>query len=260
MLRRVCLAMSIALSGALLGSPAVAASTTTTFPFEDGRYLRSTDRDGGLVHAPSSKDPLPLLVFLHGVNEAGPLHFGLGGGPFDLRSVADDLLSKGATRTFAVAGPSQNKDAWTGSKLWSGFDLDAFVDATESALGGRIDRSMVVVAGHSGAGCNQTGGLLAPRGKIVPRAILALDTCMDAAFGKLFGEASRSAPVLVFHQTAIWKRDVGPFTAAFDAAREDADGAIEKLEVPGPDPHNDIALVALRKALPRLLPIENDDS
>jgi hypothetical protein len=249
--------MSIALSGALFGASAAAAGKSTTFAFEDSRYLRGNDHDGGLVHAPPSKEPLPLLVFLHGVNEAGPLHFGLGGGPFDLRSVADDLSTKGATRAFAVAGPSQNKEAWTGSRLWSGFDLDAFVDAAESALGdGKIDRSMIVVAGHSGAGCNQTGGLLAPAGKIKPRAILALDTCMNGDFGKLLGEAAHRAPVMVFHQTAIWKRDVGPFTAAFEAARADAEGAIERLEIPGPDPHNDIATAALRKALPGLLPLE----
>jgi hypothetical protein len=263
MLRRAWLSLTIS----LLAPSAAAAPQSATFAFEDARYLRSGDREGGLVHAPGADDsvttdPLPLLVFLHGVNESGPLHRGLGAGAFDLRAVVEDLAQRKATRPFAVAGPSQNKEAWTGSRLWSGFDLDAFVDAVEAALpsGGRIDRERVVVAGHSGAGCNTSGGLLAPAGKIEPLAILALDTCMDAEFGKLFGEASRRAPVFVFHQTALWPRDVGAFTAAFEAARGDGEGAIEKLEVTGPNPHDDVVPIALRRALPRLFPLEHDDS
>jgi hypothetical protein len=255
--------MSAALALLFVAAPASAASRTATFEFEDARFLRSVDHDGGLVYEPApSSDTLPLLVFLHGVNESGPLHRGLGPGAFDLRSLADDLATQSLTTSFVVAGPSQNKEAWTGSRLWAGFDLDAFVSAAEAALpsGGRIDRARIVVAGHSGAGCNTTGGILAPEGKIKPLATLALDTCMDEDFGKLLGEAAQRSPVHVFYQTALWPRDVDAFTKAFQSACGDHPAFIEKLDVSSANPHEDLAPIALRQVLPKLLPKEADDS
>ena len=63
--------------------------------------------------------------------------------------------------------------------LWPGFDLDAFLDRTAARLAGiaTIDRSRVIVVGHSGAGCNIHGGLAtALHAKTTPLADLVIDT------------------------------------------------------------------------------------
>jgi hypothetical protein len=251
---------SIAIALIAVATPAFASPRSTSFSFDDNRLLREGEKGGGLVHYdPSDTGAIPLVVFLHGVNEAGPPHRGLGGA-FDLRTTVDDLISAGAVGALAIAGPSQTRDAWSGARLWSTFDLDSFVDATSAALGPgpTIDRSRVIVAGHSGAGCNAKGGLYAPRGKIVPLAVLALDTCMDSSFGKLLGEAAKTSAVHVFWQSAIWPRDVDGFRTALEQVSGQP-ASITKLPSVGINPHETVASLALQKILPTLVPPDAPD-
>ena len=45
------------------------AFTQTTFPYRDGELLQQDEHDGGFLLAPAKKSgPLPLVVFLHGLN------------------------------------------------------------------------------------------------------------------------------------------------------------------------------------------------
>lgn len=239
---------------------ALSVSTTAraadvTFAFEDARYLRDGEHEGGLAHATTTRDPAALVVFLHGVNEAGPLHRGLGAGTYDVRAVIDDLIGSGAIEAPILAGPSQTRDAWTGSKLWADFDLAAFVDATEKATGGKIDRGRVILVGHSGAGCNASGGMLSPMTKLKPMAFVALDTCMDERFGKLWAAAANIAPVHIAYQDLIWPREVAAFKTAIDLALAKGRSAtVTRYNSPTLNPHEEVVSLGLRSVLPTLLP------
>ncbi len=247
----LCARLGIIAAILLVTETAVAAGASSTFPFEDARYLQAGGKDGGLVHRTdaNAKGALPILVYLHGTNEKGPLHRGLGAPGFDLRKISN-------LAPMLLAGPSMTRDAWTGSRLWPDFDLTRFVDAVDAELpdGVSVDRARVILAGHSGAGCNLKGGLLSPGG-IAPRAILAIDTCLDADLGRAFGEAADLAPVHVFWQES-WARDVPAFETAFTATlQKDAArlGTITRMDVPGPNGHEDIVPLVVEKVLPALL-------
>lgn len=240
---------------ALLSTPARAA-TDVSFSFDDERLLQADEREGGLVHLTEPADePRGLLVFLHGINERGPLHRGLGAGSFDVRAIVDELAEADHIEPVLVAGPSQTRDAWTGSRLWADFDLDRFVAATEQAAGVKVDRGRIVLVGHSGAGCNPTGGLLSPRGKIVPRAIVPTDVCMDDRFGKLFAQLTAVTAVHVLFQDAIWPREIGAFKGAFFAAADPShEATVTRYDAPSANPHEEVVRVGLRDLLPRVLP------
>ncbi len=254
-----------AISGGALG-----AGVTTTFDYDDARLIGDDEHEGGLVHrvGTAAKGALPLVVYLHGVNEKGPLHRGLAAPGFDLRDTADGLFADGAIGPLLLAGPSQTRDAWTGRRLWQGFDIERFADAVDASLAGsstasmggammKVDRARVILVGHSGAGCNPTGGILA-RSSLRPSAIVALDTCMDAEFGRAFGEAADVAPLHVFFQSVLWPREIDAFRTAFTAtlaAKPGRVGSVTKLDVPGAaNPHDEIVPAALAKLLPTLVP------
>lgn len=246
-----CARLAIVAGLFLVPQTAVAAGASSTFPFEDARYLQAGEKDSGLVHRTdtNAKGALPILVYLHGTNEKGPLHRGLGAPGFDLRKISN-------LAPMLLAGPSMTRDAWTGSRLWPDFDLTRFVETVDAALpdGVSVDRARVILAGHSGAGCNLKGGLLSPGG-LAPRAILAIDTCLDADFGRAFGEATDRAPVHVFWQES-WMRDVPAFETAFnDALQQNVArrGTIARMNVPGPNPHEDIVPLVVEQVLPGLL-------
>lgn len=254
----------LALVVLLLAPASVArAATDLTFAYDDARLLQSDEHDGGLAHfRTGGSGNVPLLVFLHGVNERGPLHRGLGAGGYDLRAIVDELADADAIEPPMVAGPSQTRDAWTGSKLWGDFDLDEFVAATEKAVGVKVDRGRIILVGHSGAGCNPTGGLLAPLGTVKPLAIVPIDVCMDDRFGRLFGERAGVAPVHVLYQDALWPREFSAFKSALDAttAGDPARKAtVTRYDAPGANSHEEIVRVGLRALLPVLLPPPDDD-
>jgi hypothetical protein len=136
--------------------------------------------------------------------------------------------------------------------MWPSFDLSGFLDATEKALGeiAHVDRSRIVVVGHSGAGCNPAGGLLAEGVRAAhPFAVLAIDTCVDdRVTGELttLSEATR----LRFYWQHGWRRPVSDLARACEHCEMDE---IDGLP-PKPNPHLAIVSTVLKRALPEFLP------
>ncbi len=185
------------------------ARVTVTFPFEDARLLKDGEHDGGKAIVPDGVDlsRAPLIVFLHGKNGRGPKNSSLA----YVRSVVDRLVASGRIEAPIVASPSQTKDASKGSHLFPAFSLEAFVDATQAALpaGVVIDRRRVILVGHSGGGCNLEGGIVTGAGGTLhPRAVIAIDTCLDGDFGRAYH--ATAAPLLAYWES-FWRRDVRAF-------------------------------------------------
>jgi hypothetical protein len=255
-----------ALAVVATSSPAHADDLRIAFPFHDDVLLRDGQAGGGLTFVPEAVaegHAAPLVVFLHGVNREATLHAWLGGrGVPDLTSVASTLAREGRAQPFIFAGPSETRDARAGVRMWRDFDLDELVDAVDASLEGRavVARDKVIVAGHSGAACNPDGGLLRAAsvpGHVVPAAILAIDTCLDADAGRAFGAASPEVPVYVRWERVVWPRPLGLFldTFATTAASTGRPSAfIEELTGFGKRPHDEIVERALNELLPKLLP------
>ncbi len=211
-----------------------------TFPYRDADFLSPGEASGGIVVAPdelANAGKAPLVVLLHGVNLDQVLHmwFGTRGYP-DVAALAAKTIASGASPPFILAAPSQTKQAMSGRRMWQDFDLDDFVRAVDAAIATRatVDRDAVYVIGHSGAGCNPDGGLLRvarSASLIVPRGILAIDTCMDEDSGPALGSAPESARVWVRWQPEIWPRPLDRFRATFKAVAESSGHAEPFLQV-----------------------------
>jgi pimeloyl-ACP methyl ester carboxylesterase len=248
-----------------LVAPQVAAAETRYFPHADERYLFAHQHNGAAALLPEDVTPgteVPLVVFLHGTNSSGDPHLWLGGGSRDLRPVALRLMKERKVRPFVVAGPSQTKGAALARTLWDGFDLDEFVSdvvaATQDAV--QIDRRQIIVAGHSGAGCNPTGGLATQfwtAASVTPFALASIDPCLDEEMGGAFAKRPAQIPLLVWWQSAIWPRDPDAFWAALIAGKpaERVD-RLTKLPARGPNPHDAIVPLAFDNMLRELLPNE----
>lgn len=259
---------SCVLVGAVVGlvMTQVAAAETRYFPHADERYLYAHQHNGAAALLPEQVTPgteVPLVIFLHGTNSSGEPHLWLGGGSRDLRPVALRLMKEQKVRPFVVAGPSQTKGAALARTLWDGFDLDAFVSdvvaATQDAV--RIDRRHVIVAGHSGAGCNPKGGLATKfwsAASVTPFALASIDPCLDEEMGGAFAQRPAEIPLLVWWQSAIWTREPEAFWAALvaDKPAERVD-RLTRLPARGPNPHDAIVPSAFENMLRELLP---DDS
>lgn len=205
--------------------------------------------------------PQPLLVFLHGVNVHHVKFHWAGGKPDkpDIRIVVAELVERGVIPPMIVAAPSTVVSCETPTVLWPGFDLDRLVERTIVSLRGhaRIDLDRIIVVGHSGAGCNQTGGLASAMATttLPIRAFLSVDTCMTELDARTFHEAPRGADLFVSYQTYTWDRPFSAFSEAFTAATEGRTSKreIEELkprEVPGA--HNALVGLSLERWLPRL--------
>src|SRR5262249_44502744 len=132
-----------------------------------------------------SGQALPVLIFIHGNNAEGIKYRWMGGGnEGDVRRIVAEMIEAGQVPPMVVAGPSSiDPNIMTNAGLtWPGFDLDLFLDKTAERLGSAaiLDRGRVVVAAHSGGGCNIHGGLnSAVHAKGTPvLAGLSIDTCM----------------------------------------------------------------------------------
>ena len=209
------------------------------FPYHDAQYLSPGQSLGGQAYVPpGARDNARLLVFLHGNNDGGMLHGGMGATDtgYDLRPlVPSDTI---------VAAPSQTRNA-SGAGLWAGFNLDEFVAAVEAATGATIDRSRVVLMGHSGAGCSSVGGLLAPLGTIKPQLVAVVDVCAGPTYGDYFGKLGEQVPVSVFYQTKSWARDFAGFQAALKGR-----ATMEEIVPPASgNPHDAIVPIAVSKVL-----------
>jgi poly(3-hydroxybutyrate) depolymerase len=158
-------------------APSVAAARTEVeFAFGRGKYVKPHEVErAGLVVVPDAVTPgarAPLVVFLHGLNQDGPLHKWMGakGNP-DVSAMLARLQVSGKAAPFLVAAPSQTVDASKPWGMWASFDLSDFIQKTEAALGARavVDRSRVVVLTHSGGGCNVHGSALLAASATAPR-------------------------------------------------------------------------------------------
>lgn len=233
---------------------------TLFFPHQDARFLHQFQKNGGAAVLPSqpAEEPLPLVVFLHGVNPTNEKHLWLGGGGKDLRPLMQRLIDGGEVRPFVFAAPSQTKNAGLARKVWQGFDLNQFVEDVVLATAGTvsIDRERVVLAGHSGAGCNPEGGLAADywsAGTPLPVALVSIDPCLDRKMGGALARRPVEVPLLLWWQPAIWVREPAKFTAALSldkpAARVDR---VRELPPTGANPHEAILPIALESAVREL--------
>lgn len=201
------------------------------FPFDDQKRLAAGQKNGGRAHVPAGlSTPAPLLVYLHGNNESGLMH----------RGFADAVAGASGV---VVAAPSQTVNA-KGSSLWGGFDLDAFVSAVEAATGVTIDRSRVVVAGHSGAGCSSGAGIFTTYRNVRPRLIVDVDGCMNGVYGSMLGAlADKGFAVAAYYQDITWKRDFAGFAKALGSR-----GVVEQIKGPFKgNPHDEIVKLALER-------------
>ena len=257
---RVLPPLAIVLSTLFFSLPSPAAGKSIDFEFHDEEYLLPRQHGGGRAYVPkqvTGDDPVPLVVFLHGVNRRNRLHMWLGSGPADLRARLDRSIARGDLPPAVLAAPSQTRDAlWPGT-LWTGIDLAEFVAATERAVAGRarISRDQVIVAGHSGAGCNLEGGLLkiaADRGAISPIGIVALDTCLDAEVGQALAQASESTRIAAYWQSVIWRRKVVDFAIGFGLVRQEyppGNDWFEHVDAKGRWPHDALVAPSLLEAI-----------
>lgn len=235
------------------------------FPYGEGRYVpRELAPNAGLVVVPegvAAGATVPVVVFLHGLNERGPLHKWLGAkGTPDVSDALFALQRDGKTRPFVIAAPSQTRDAARPWGMWQGFDLGDFVRSAGVALGARakIDPARVIVLAHSGGGCNVHGSALgaASSKRPAPFAVVLADTCFDRGVAETLLLAAPSTKVLAYYQTQSWERDFGPFRAAFFAQREVGPADRRFVEVPlrGAGAHDRIFRIAIDRAFPELLP------
>jgi pimeloyl-ACP methyl ester carboxylesterase len=248
---------------ALSNSDALAVAQTRYFDHQDRQYLYEGQHRGGAAFLPEIASPdtaVPLVVFLHGTNSSSQLHLWLGGGGRDLRPLVDRLIGASQVRPFVLAGPSQTKRATLARTLWRGFDLGHFVEdvarATEDVV--QIDRDRVIFMGHSGAGCNPSGGLAGDfwtDGNISPLALVSIDPCLDEEMGEAFARRPATVPLSVLWQSALWARAPDQFWSALlrhkPARRVDT---LTELSVPGVNPHGAIVPLAFERTLRELLP------
>ncbi|NUQ75086.1 MAG: hypothetical protein HUU21_16165 [Polyangiaceae bacterium] len=217
--------------------------------------------------AASPAAPLPLVVFLHGLNTDRIKYRWMGGGnEGDVRRIVADLIETGQIPPAIVAAPSSILPAAISNAVtsWPGFDLDRFVDLTAERLAGvaAIDRSRIIVAGHSGAGCNPKGGLAAAlKGTTRPLAAISIDTCMMPSVAVELARAHPSTHVIVSWQTLSWaKRPFTDFKATFLREVEKAPPSPDILRElwaarpTEPMPHDAMVALTFRTWLPKLLP------
>jgi hypothetical protein len=242
----------------------------TTFDYAyDGRDDGHPERSWlgrAFVHARAAAPPssaLPILVFIHGMNTEKIKNRWMGGGQEgDVRRIVADLIEAGQVPPMLVAAPStlNADDAMTS---WPAFDLDAFLALTSAKLAGAatIDLDRVIVATHSGGGCNPYGGIsTAIRSKHVHTA-LVIDTCMFADLAATLGHARPTMNVVVSYTDLAWStRPFADFRRIFEREVKKSPPApgilreIEQDQPTEPGPHNAMVALTLRKWLPRLLP------
>ena len=210
---------------------------------------------------------LPVLVFLHGNNAEKIKYRWMGGGQEgDVRRIVSELIEAGAVPPMLVAAPSSIDPNTMGAAgaTWPAFDLDLFLDRTAERLAGvaTLDRGRVIVAAHSGGGCNIRGGLAsAMRAKRTPiLAGFSIDTCMLLDLAKDLAHARPTTHVVVSWQTASWpEREFTGFSNFFRREVKKTPPTARVLreldheKQPGAGAHDAMVGITLRKYLPRVL-------
>ncbi len=206
--------------------------------------------------------PHPLIVFMHGLNkDRVPFRWmGVPADP-DFRELVGTLTDAGRIEAPIVVAPTTTFECDVPRSMWPGFDLPWFLDLAIRNVEPRatVDRTRVLLVGHSGAGCNTTGGMARAVGSGVPlRAVLVIDTCMDPPAGPLFARAAPDTDVVITWQPFTWKRPVQEFTAGFLQASEStgARGArsVIRYAPSGSNQHNAMVELSLAWWLPIWLP------
>jgi hypothetical protein len=247
--------------------------TTHDFPY-DGKDVGHPERawlGRAFVHKKVAADPqkaLPLLVFVHGINQELIKYRWMGGGnEGDVRRIVAELIEGGQVPPMLVAAPSSvvPQNIVAAPTSWTAFDLDHFVDKTAAALKGvaTIDRTKIIVAGHSGGGCNVKGGIAtAIKAKNV-HAALVIDTCMGTDLASALAQAKKSLHVVVTWQALTWgKRPLKDFRAVFEREIKKTppdEGILRTLDYMTPKepmPHDAMVPLTLKKYLPMLLPVK----
>ena len=214
--------------------------------------------------AAKHKGALPLVVFLHGLNKELIEHRWMGGGrEGDVRRIVGELVEQGTIPPVVVAGPGSTvaSEVSQGAS-WNYFDLDNFIERTVAALKGvvTIDEKRIIVAGHSGAGCSDAGGL-ARVGESKRRlwAIVSIDTCMGGGLAERLGKAHPKTHVIVSYQSATWtKRPFALFRRVFERTTKEhpaAEGILRTLDEQRPktSPHDATVKLTFDHWLPVLL-------
>ncbi|MBI2393479.1 MAG: hypothetical protein HYV09_28115 [Deltaproteobacteria bacterium] len=248
---------------------AASAPREVEFPFDDAQRLLPGETDAGKVwrsHGlPTDGRAVPLVVFVHGIIFDGKRHHWLTedrNGPWDARPFMDSLVDSGEIAPLVVAVPSQTRDATDPSKLFVGLDFDAFVAAVDGALAPlqKVDRSRIVVIGHSGSACEPGRAAMAALDAktFTPRALLAVDGCFAPSTAPLLARTERARDVIVTYQEQIWERPIAEFRARWSAELERAwphgQRVLERFEPGGENPHLAIVEATARRWLPVLLP------
>lgn len=240
------------------------------FPFEDDlRLLPGESNAGKLWRSHGLHDDgsaVPLVVFVHGIIFDGQRHHWLTvdpAGPWDARPFMDALVDDGALPPLVVAVPSQTRDATDPSKLFVGIDFDAFVNAVDTALAPhqRVDRSRIVVLGHSGSACDPDSGAFAAlhAKTFTPRAFIAVDGCLAASGARLLATTTGARDVIVAYQQQIWsERPFFEFKSAFERSLEQTwpHGLriLDHNELASENAHLALVEVTARRWLPVVLP------
>ena len=245
--------------------PAYSTRDVASFPFDDARLLLPRHRNAGAVWVTPNAQPdtpLPLFIYLHGLNRDRIHRRWLHGSHWDLRTIIGPLVTEGRVGPMAVAVPATTSDSsLSAATIYPGFDVAAFVDATDQALaaqGFRVDRRRVIFSAHSASGCALRNGLFAAVGSPAVQTILDIDCCMDGLFARALAAAPPSQRVVVVYQDWMWPRRYREFENAFlrlSARAPHPDGRVlEHWRMQGIDAHNDIVPIALRRWLPELVP------
>ncbi|MBW2526345.1 MAG: hypothetical protein JRI23_19350 [Deltaproteobacteria bacterium] len=263
------------LGGLLCGAPRASAAapaplpgTTHDFAY-DGKDVGHPERAWlGRAYVPPearrAKGPVPLVIFLHGLNAALIEYRWMGGGTEgDVRRIVGDLVSSGAIEPVVVAGPSSVVASQVSrGASWNHLNLDGFIDRTIAALPAevRLDEARIVVAGHSGAGCSSAGGL-ATAGQSRRRllALMSIDTCMGGWLAERLAQVDPGTHVVVSYQSRTWRsRGFRVFEKLFDRGKQRhpaADGVLRVVDHQEPSGAYHDATVALtfQRWLPKVL-------
>ena len=249
--------------------PALAGPSGTTFDFaaEKGeRPARSRTWKGRawiplqVMAEPGAQHP--LVIFMHGLNrDRVPFRWmGVPADP-DVRKIVGSLVDSGRIEAPIVVAPTTTFECDIPRSMWPEFDLPWFLGLALRNLEPRVavDRSRILLVGHSGAGCNTSGGMLsAVRSGVPLRAVLVIDTCMDPAAGPLLALTPSDTDVVVTWQPFTWDRPIDDFTEAFlsTSRRRQARGlrSVLRYEFSDAHPHNAMVALSLERWLPVWLP------
>lgn len=213
---------------------------------------------------PSAKKPLPVLVFLHGLNGSGT-RFPLMGGRThpdepDLRETIEKMVEEKKIPPLLLGAPSTVLSAQVARGMWPGFDLDRFLANSARALQGQatMDLNSVIVVGHSAAGCNPTGGLYsAIHGTSLHlKAAFAVDTCLFPDDAPLLARTPKETALVVTWQPFSWARPIDAFQEAFtqQPTRKGALDLFRELRPANtPQAHNMMLPLTVEQLLPSFL-------